>query len=97
MRRGIVYSLLVLGLTLLSVPARAVDEWKGLYLDAREQDLKNGRHAEALKRLSQAIALKLLPTIADERTLSEATLTTLGEILAAYRREAGYGTETDAA
>ncbi len=40
---------------------------------------------------------KLLPTIADERTLSEATLTTLGEVLSAYRREAGYGTETDAA
>ena len=40
---------------------------------------------------------KLLPTITEERALSEATLATLGEVLTAYRREAGYGAETDAA
>jgi F-type H+-transporting ATPase subunit alpha len=40
---------------------------------------------------------QLLPTIAGERMLSDATTALLGEVLAAYRQEAGYGTETDAA
>ena len=57
MRRTIA-SFILLGLTLLGAPAQAVDEWKDLYLDARDKDIKNGRLEDAIKHLSQALALK---------------------------------------
>ncbi len=68
MRRSAV-SLLLLGLTLLSVPAAAIDEWKELYLDARDTDLRNGRYEDAIKHLTQAIALKPSSSLG-ERTYS---------------------------
>lgn len=57
MRRAIALSLFV-GMSLLSSSAAAVDEWKELYLDARDKDLRNGRFEDAIKHLTQAMALK---------------------------------------
>ena len=57
MRRAIA-SIVLAGLALASVPAMAADEWKELYLDARDKDLKNGRPADAVKHLTRAIAEK---------------------------------------
>ncbi len=47
-----------MGLTLVSAPALAVDEWKELYLDARDKDIRNSRFEDAIKHLNQALALK---------------------------------------
>ncbi|MBK5254524.1 MAG: hypothetical protein JJE39_00680 [Vicinamibacteria bacterium] len=68
MRRAIVCSLFM-GLTLSSAPATAVDEWKELYLDARDKDLKNGHFEDAVKHLTQAIALRPASSLG-ERTYS---------------------------
>ena len=57
MRRAIHFSILI-GLTALSSPAAASDEWKKLYRDATDRDIKNGRFEEAIKHLNQALALK---------------------------------------
>ena len=57
MRRAIVFSI-VLGLTALSSPGFAFDEWKQLYRDATERDIRNNRFDDAIKRLKQALALK---------------------------------------
>ncbi len=47
-----------LGLSLLSAPAMAVDEWKEFYLDARDTSIRNRRFEEAVKRLNQALVLR---------------------------------------
>ena len=57
MRRAIA-SFLLLGLTFAGRPARAADEWKELYLDAKDRYLRNGRYQDAVNRLTQALALK---------------------------------------
>ena len=57
MRRAIVLTI-VLGLTALSSRAFAFDEWKQLYRDAVERDIKNKRFEDAIKHLNQALALK---------------------------------------
>ncbi|MEO8358849.1 MAG: hypothetical protein ABI672_02370 [Vicinamibacteria bacterium] len=56
--RRVIVSLILLSLTLLSAPVMAVDEWKELYLDARDKDLRNGHYDEAIKHLTQAMAIK---------------------------------------
>ena len=68
MRRFLV-TLVVLSLSLAAAPAMAVDEWKGLYLDARDKDLKNRRYEDAIRRLNQAIAQKPASSL-DERDYS---------------------------
>ena len=68
MRRAIV-SFVFLGLSLLGAPAMAIDEWKDLYLDARDKDLKNGRYEDAIKHLNQAMAAKPASSLG-ERTYS---------------------------
>lgn len=68
MRRATV-SILLLSLSLASAPAIAVDEWKNLYLDARDTDLKNNRFEDAVRHLSQAIAAKPASSLG-ERTYS---------------------------
>jgi tetratricopeptide (TPR) repeat protein len=57
MRPAIVCSFF-LGLSLFSTRATAADEWKELYLDARDKDLENGRFEDAVRHLTQALALK---------------------------------------
>jgi hypothetical protein len=57
MRRAIA-SLLLAGLAFASVPAWAADDWKELYLDARDKDLRNNRYNEAVKHLTRALAEK---------------------------------------
>jgi hypothetical protein len=62
-------SFFALGLILLSGPATALDDWKELYLDARDKDLRNGRFEDAVKHLNQALALKPTSSLG-ERTYS---------------------------
>lgn len=50
--------LFVISLSAPGVRVMAAEEWKELYLDAREKDLKNNRFEEARRRLTQALALK---------------------------------------
>jgi tetratricopeptide (TPR) repeat protein len=57
MRRAIAFALF-LGLSLPGASAWAVDEWKDLYLDATQKDLKKSRYEDAIRRLNQATALK---------------------------------------
>jgi len=59
MRRAIAFIFLV-SLALAGSPAMAADEWKDLYLDARDKDLagRNPNYADAVKHLTRAIAEK---------------------------------------
>ncbi|MBX7185488.1 MAG: hypothetical protein K1Y01_10125 [Vicinamibacteria bacterium] len=59
MRRAIA-SIIVVSLALASAPAMAADEWKDLYLDARDKDLagRNPNYSEAVKHLTRALAEK---------------------------------------
>ncbi len=41
-----------------AAPAQAVDDWKELYLDAVEKDLRTRRYEEAIRRLRRAISMK---------------------------------------
>jgi len=50
-----------------------------------------------LYKFCEATHPDLLPTIVKERALSESMITTLGEVLTAFRREAGFGAEAGAA
>lgn len=57
MRRAIA-SIIVVSLALASSSAMAADEWKDLYLDARDKDLRNRNFNEAVKHLTRALAEK---------------------------------------
>lgn len=57
MRRAIALVILV-GLTLSAVPARAAEDWKDLYLDAKDKDLLKKQYEAAIGRLQRAIAIK---------------------------------------
>jgi tetratricopeptide (TPR) repeat protein len=57
MRRAIA-SIILVSLALASTPAMAADEWKELYLDAKDKDLRNGRFDDAIKHLTRALAEK---------------------------------------
>ncbi len=61
--------LILLGLSLPGVRVMAAEEWKELYLDAKEKDLKNNRFEEARRRLTQALAQKSASSLG-ERTYS---------------------------
>ena len=67
-RRAIAF-LILLGLSLPGVRVMAAEEWKELYLDAKEKDLKNNRFEEARRRLTQALAQKSTSSLG-ERTYS---------------------------
>jgi hypothetical protein len=56
--RRVIASLIVVGLTFAGRPARAADEWKELYLDARDKDLRNRRYEDAIRNLTRALAAK---------------------------------------
>jgi tetratricopeptide (TPR) repeat protein len=58
--RRLLPSLIVLGLALSGSPAGAADEWKELYLDARDKDLKGDRprYEDAIRHLTRALASK---------------------------------------
>ncbi|MEO8501706.1 MAG: hypothetical protein ABI565_12375, partial [Vicinamibacteria bacterium] len=55
MRRAIA-SLILAGLTVTALPAMAAEEWKELYLDARDKDLRNKRYEDAVRNLTRALA-----------------------------------------
>ncbi len=59
MRRAIA-SIFLVSLALAGSPAMAADEWKDLYLDARDKDLagRNPNYGDAVKHLTRAIAEK---------------------------------------
>ena len=57
MRRAIAFIILV-SLALGASPAMAADEWKELYLDAKDKDIRNGRFDDAIKHLTRALADK---------------------------------------
>lgn len=57
MRRAIA-SIILISLTLAGSPAMAADEWKELYLDAKDKDLRTGRYEDAIRRLTRALAEK---------------------------------------
>ncbi len=57
MRRAIA-SIILVSLALAGSPAMAADEWKELYLDAKDKDLRNGRFEDAIKHLTRAMAEK---------------------------------------
>ncbi|HRB14090.1 MAG TPA: hypothetical protein PKU70_13865, partial [Vicinamibacteria bacterium] len=57
MRRAIA-SIILVCLALASSPAMAADEWKELYLDAKDKDLRNRRYEDAIKHLTRALAEK---------------------------------------
>jgi tetratricopeptide (TPR) repeat protein len=59
MRRAIA-SIILVSLVLAGSPAMAADEWKDLYLDARDKDLAGRRpnYQDAVKHLTRAIAEK---------------------------------------
>ena len=56
--RRVIVSFIFVGFTVFGTQAMAVDKWKGHYLDARDQDLRNGRFEDAIRHLNQAIALR---------------------------------------
>lgn len=57
MRRAIA-SIILVSLALGASPAMAADEWKELYLDAKDKDIRNGRFDDAIKHLTRALADK---------------------------------------
>ena len=57
--------LILLGLTLPGVRVMAAEDWKELYLDAKDKDLKNNRFEEARRRLTQALALKSTSSLSE--------------------------------
>ncbi len=56
--RRLLASFFVVGLALWAAPALALDNWKELYLDARDKDIRNSRFEDAIRHLNQALALK---------------------------------------
>lgn len=56
--RRVIASLILASLTLAAHPARAADEWKQWYLDAKDKDLPRKRYDEALRNLNRSLAAK---------------------------------------
>jgi hypothetical protein len=58
--RRVIASFILVGLALLGTPAGAADEWKELYLDARDKDLRGDRprYEDAVRHLTRALASK---------------------------------------
>jgi hypothetical protein len=58
--RRVIASIILVSLALAGSPAMAADEWKDLYLDARDKDLagRNPNYQDAVKHLTRAIAEK---------------------------------------
>lgn len=54
----VVAFLILLGLGLSGPAAGAAEDWKDLYLDAKDKDLRNKRYEEAIGRLQRALAEK---------------------------------------
>ena len=56
--RRVIASLILAGLAFSGLPAMAADEWKQLYLDAKDKDLRNRRYDDAVRLLTRALAAK---------------------------------------
>jgi len=67
--RRVIAFLILLGLILPGVRAMAAEDWKELYLDAKEKDLQKDRFEDARRRLTQALAMKSTSSLG-ERTYS---------------------------